>query len=106
MSLSLPPVLTLSEALERGFSRHAVKYRASQGRWQRVYPRVYVTYSGPVLIEHRLQAALAYAARGAALSHETAAVFQRLRVPAVKEIHLTLPATRRIGPQPGLKIHY
>jgi hypothetical protein len=106
MTSDLPSVLTLADARSRGFSSQAVKYRVASGRWQRVFPRVYLTYNGPISDEHRIRAALAYAGAGAALSHQTAAVRHRLRVEAVTSIHLVVPAARRISPQKRLTIHY
>jgi hypothetical protein len=106
MPQKTPSVLTLDGALAAGFSRNAVTYRSSRGDWQRVFPRVYATYSGPVHAEHRLEAALAYAGPGAALSHQTAAVRHGLRVAPAKTLHLTLPAGRRVAAQDGLTLHY
>ena len=106
MPTQLPPILTLADAVAGGFSRDAVKYRAARGDWQRVLPRVYVTYSGPVSPEHRVQAALAYAGEGAALSHQTAAVRLGLPISATKTLQLLVPASRRVRAQDGLRLHY
>jgi hypothetical protein len=103
---ALPEVLTLSEASLHGLTPRAVKHRVATGQWQRLFPRVYVTYSGPVLHEHRLTAALAYAGDGAALSHGTAAGRHGLPGASTDLIHLVVPATRRIAPQHRLRIHY
>ena len=109
----LPTVLTAAEASARGITRHALAHRVACGRWQRPYPRVYVTHSGPVSREASLQAALAYAGEGAVLSHETAAEWQRLRSPGARGrksskdvVHITVPVGRRVMPQPGLALHY
>ncbi|MDX6210653.1 MAG: hypothetical protein QOE24_3044 [Frankiales bacterium] len=106
MPLQTPSVLTLDAAVAAGYSRDAVKYRASRGDWQRVFPRVYATYSGPVHAEDRLQAALCYAGAGAALSHQTAAVRLRLPIAPAKTLHLVVPADRRVASQDGLSLHY
>ena len=106
MTIELPPVLTLASAVAAGFSPDAVKHRATRGDWQRVFPRVYATYSGPVQAEHRAQAAVAYAGVGAALSHQTAAVRLGLPIAPVKTMHLVLPAGRRVRRQAGLTLHY
>src|SRR3954452_23103975 len=66
-------VLTLEAARSRGITRHAIAHRVARGQWQRVFPRVYATYSGPISEETRLAAALAYAGEGAVLSHQSAA---------------------------------
>jgi hypothetical protein len=106
MPQKTPSILTLERAIAAGFSRGAVAHRCSRGDWQRVFPRVYATYSGPLHAEHRLQAALAYAGPGAALSHQTAAVGHGLAVAQTKTLHLVVPAGRRVAPQDGLTLHY
>lgn len=106
MAPGLPPVLTLAGARAAGFSPHAVKHRTSRGDWQRVFPRVYATYSGPVHPEHRAWAALAYAGRGAALSHQTAAARLGLPVSGTPALHIVVPAHRRVAAQAGLTLHY
>jgi hypothetical protein len=102
----LPRAVTLRGAAELGVTKSSVRHRVQAGRWQRVYRDVYATHSGPLAPETRLQAALAYAGAGAALSHETAAVRLGLRISPVATIHVTVPATRRVRHQEGLVVHY
>ena len=98
-------VLTLEAARAAGVTRHALAHRVRCGEWQRIFPRVYVTYSGTVSKEARLAAALAYAGEGAVLSHETAA--ERHRLDSWSDlIHVTVPNGRRVVPQPGIVIRY
>lgn len=98
-------VVTRAQARGCGLSDEAIEHRVAMGRWQRIYPGVYATYSGPVSREVRLWAAVLYAGPGAVLSHETAAALQRLADNPVPLIHLTVPTARRVVPQPGLEIH-
>lgn len=100
----LPHVLTRLQALAAGISRRAIAHRMRTGQWQRPYPRVYVTYSGPITEETRLAAALAYAGEGAALSHETALVRHGLRGNR-EPLHITIGQERRVADRPGLTLH-
>jgi len=75
-------------------------------RWQRPYPGVYVTFSGPLPHTTRIWAALLYAGKGAAASHETAGWLAGLLDEPPPLVHVTVPANRRVVEQPGLRIHY
>jgi hypothetical protein len=98
-------VVTRGQAHKSGLSRHAIAHRVATGRWQRIYPGVFATFSGPLPSEAQLWAAVLHAGPGAVLSHETAAQFQRLLDKPAPLIHLTLPSARQAVQQPGLKIH-
>ncbi|BEP14468.1 hypothetical protein acdb102_27790 [Acidothermaceae bacterium B102] len=98
-------VMTLDAARAQRITRHGVANRVRRGEWQRVFPRVYATYSGVISLETTLAAVLAYAGEGAVLSHETAAARHRLNVVA-SVIHVTVPACRRVAIQDGVRFHY
>jgi hypothetical protein len=83
------------QALGVGFSDRQIEHRVSTGKWQRVYPGVYATFSGPLSREARLWAALRLAGEGALLSHETAAEVQELADKPSRAIHITVPSHRR-----------
>ncbi len=97
-------VVTRAQAHRSGLSDGAIDHRVATGRWQRVYPGVYVTFSGPVSREARLWAAVLYAGPDAVLSHETAAELQRLLDKPAPLVHLSVPRTRRVAPYEGLRI--
>ncbi len=98
-------IVTRVQARGSGLSDRAIVHRVATGRWQRIHPGVYATFSGPVSRQAQLWAAVLYAGAGAVLSHETAAELQRLLDRPAPLIHLTIPAARRVAPQEGLKIH-
>jgi hypothetical protein len=98
-------VVTRAQAHGSGLSDEAIEHRIATGRWQRIYPGVYATFSGPLPRQAQLWAAVLYAGQGAVLSHETAAEFQRLLDKPSPLIHLTLPIARQVVPQQGLEIH-
>jgi hypothetical protein len=97
------------QALQAGFSRWQIEHRLASGAWQRVYPGVYATFSGPLSREARLWAAIRRAGEGAMLSHETAAeVHGIIDKPAVAVIHVTVPLCRHPAqhrPAYGIVIH-
>jgi hypothetical protein len=55
-----------------GITDDRIRYLVESGRWQSPYPRVFVTFSGPVPLLTRQYAGVLYAGEGAALSHESA----------------------------------
>jgi hypothetical protein len=90
--------------LAAGLSDRRLHQLVQTGRWQSPFPRVYITFSGPLPVLTLQYAALAYAGEGAVLSHESAGYFCRLcRQPPV--IHLTVPYRRSVSGQRGLVIH-
>jgi predicted transcriptional regulator of viral defense system len=96
------------QALRAGLSERQIDYRVNAGKWQRVYPGVYVTFSGPLPREARLWAALRWAGVGALLSHETAAEVQELADKRSRAIHITVPRHRRPAQhrqQRGIVVH-
>jgi hypothetical protein len=64
-------LLSRPQALAEGISDDALAHRVRSGRWQRVLPGVYATFSGPVAEAIRERAALLYAGEGALLHEVT-----------------------------------
>ena len=75
------------------------------GRWRRVLPGVYATFTGPISAHGRVWAALLYAGRDAAASHGTALWLWGLTDEAPAVIDVVVPESRRVLPQPGVRIH-
>lgn len=98
-------IVSRRQALTSGMSPDAVKWAVSEGSWQRVYPGVYATFTGPVSRRPRLWAALLRAGEGAVLSHETAAELNGLADRQSALINITIPNGRRVVAPPGVKIH-
>jgi very-short-patch-repair endonuclease len=69
-----------------------------------IYEAVYVTFSGPVPRMSMLWAAVLRAGPGAMLSHATAAELIGLVQPA-RQIHVTVPKSRRIARRDGIVVH-
>ena len=89
-------IVDREQVLSAGYSRWQVEHRLASGAWQRIYPGVYATFSGPLSREARLWAAVRRVGAGAMLSHETAAELHGvIDAPLGSLIHVTVPLTRR-----------
>lgn len=102
-------IVQRDQALMAGLSRWQVEHRLASGAWQRIYPGVYATFSGPLPRDAQLWAAVLKAGAGAMLSHETAAELHGIiDKPAGASIHVTVPVSRRPAqhrPTRGIVIH-
>jgi very-short-patch-repair endonuclease len=98
-------VVTRGQALASGVTLGAIRRRLQAGKWRRLYPGVYVTFTGPVPRSALLWAAVLRAGPGAMLSHETAAELAGLLDQATDVVHVTIPTTRRAQWGPGLRCH-
>jgi very-short-patch-repair endonuclease len=102
-------VVDKDQARRAGFSERQITHRVDSGRWQRIYPGVYATFSGRLSRNARLWAAVRWAGDGAMLSHETAAEVQGIiDRPVAETIHITVPLRRRpaqLRPARGIAVH-
>ena len=102
-------VVDRAQARQAGFSDRQIAHRVTSGRWQRIYPGVYATFSGRLSRNARLWAAVRWAGDGAMLSHETAAEVQGItNGPLGETIHITVPLRRRpaqLSPVRGIIVH-
>jgi hypothetical protein len=90
-----------------GLRDDQVQHLKDEQRWVGCgLPGVYVTATGPLGYETRCWAALLYAGLGAVLSHATAAWWWQLRDDPPDDVHVTVPVSRRVVPQPGVVVHY
>jgi hypothetical protein len=98
-------VITRSQALACGTSDGRIRHAVESGRWQRVYPGVYVTFSGALNRDAALWAALLHAGHPALLSHQTAAELQGMTDRRDRDIHVSVPRDRRVAPVWGVRVH-
>ncbi|HSR83103.1 MAG TPA: type IV toxin-antitoxin system AbiEi family antitoxin domain-containing protein, partial [Streptosporangiaceae bacterium] len=98
-------VVTKRQAAAAGLSRDAVACHVRYGRWQRLHPGVFATFSGGPGRLAVLWAAVLCAGPGAVLSYETAAELAGLLTRPANLVHVTIPTNRRVGARPGLVIH-
>ena len=99
-------VLTRSQALAAGFTDQVIATNLRQGRWQRLHPGVYATFSGPPGADCLQWAAVLRAGPRAVLSYQTAARLWDLAGPATAAIHVTVPRGSPVAGAPGLVVHY
>lgn len=83
----------------------AVVSKVASGRWRRVYPGVYATFTGPIGHRARLWAVVLSAGQGARLSHETAAELLGLTDERCPLVHVKVPVERRVRPVEGVIVH-
>ena len=88
---------------DAGIPSSQVRWRVRSGRWQRLFPRVYAAFSGPVGVQTRQFAALLYAGGGAALSHRPAGALWRLCAEP-DEVHVIVRHARQVDACPGLVV--
>jgi hypothetical protein len=77
----------------------------ARGRWQRIFDRVYATFSGPLPRRALLWAVALRAGPGAVLSHRTAGELNGLVDEATTPVHVTITEDRRVRRLPGVRIH-
>jgi hypothetical protein len=99
-------VLSHSQAIGAGVSRHVIAGRLGSGQWQRLHRGVFATFSGPVPRDARLWGAVLRAGDRAVLSHHTAAELWRLADEPAELIHVSVPRNAGIRDIPGLVVHY
>jgi very-short-patch-repair endonuclease len=98
-------ILTRRQAVSGGLSADAIRVRMASGRWQRVYPGVLATFSGPLTRPAELWAAVLVAGPDAVLSHESAAELAGLIPDACPSVHVCVPLSRRVIPPAGIIVH-
>lgn len=93
------------QLLELGLTPSKARTNLTNGRWRRVYPGVYATFTGELDPEHRVWAALLYAGRDAAACCATSLwLFGAIdTLPAT--VHVSIPESRRVDPIAGIRVH-
>ncbi|HEY3470349.1 MAG TPA: hypothetical protein VGL47_34805 [Amycolatopsis sp.] len=99
-------IVSLAQLRAHGHSADDVAANVAAGRWQRVLPRVYATFTGELPRPAWLSAALLYGGSGAVLSHYTAAEEWRLVPIAERPVEITVPYTSSaISQRPFVVVH-
>ncbi len=97
-------IVSRAQALRAGPSPSAVGHLVRSGRWQRIHPGVYATFSGGLTSEQLAWAALLHAGPDAMLSHASAAQLQGLVDQPPPEVVVTVPNGHRVTPRPGIRV--
>lgn len=98
-------VVSRKQVLGTGLTKAALEWQLGRDRWQSLHPGVYALFTGQPGREARLWAAVLWAGPDAMLSHSSAAELSGLIDKPGGLLHVTVPATRRVRPAPGLVIH-
>jgi len=98
-------VVTKQQAIAAGLSRSVIASHVRYGRWQRLRPGVYATFTGSPSRLAASWAAVLSAGRGAMLSYQTAAELAGLMARPSALIHVTIPADRRVARAQGIVVH-
>ncbi|MBB2942084.1 very-short-patch-repair endonuclease [Actinoplanes lutulentus] len=100
-------IISRAQAFRAGLSPDKVRNLLESGRWQRLYPGVYATFSGEVRRPAMRWAAVLSAGPGALLSHRSAA--EELGLAEHEDghdaIHVLIPADRHIRRASGIVVH-
>ncbi|WP_326955978.1 hypothetical protein [Amycolatopsis sp. NBC_01286] len=86
-------VVSLEQLRAYGQSADDISANLDAGRWQRVLPRIYATFTGALARPARLVAALLYGGPHSVLSHHTAAEEWRLIPIIERPVEITVPYT-------------
>jgi hypothetical protein len=99
-------VFSRRQALRAGMSADAIKALVRRGTWRVILPGVYTASTGELQPINMKWAMLLYAGRGAVLSHWTAAEVHKISGKTVPpEIHVSIPAARKVVVLPGMRVH-
>jgi hypothetical protein len=98
-------VLSRSQAMAAGLTRSQVVHAVRSGRWRRLHPGVYATFSGPLPFATRLWAGLLHAGPNAVASHATAGYLQGLVDAEPSAVEVSVPDAHRVVRRSGLRVH-
>jgi len=105
VALSQGGLVTTAQCLAAGMTHHAVEWRLTSGRWQRLRRGVYLTHSGPADWVARAGAAVLASGAGAVLSHASAARLFGLVGEDPATLDVTVPSRNRARGVPGVRVH-
>jgi very-short-patch-repair endonuclease len=91
--------------MDLGLSAAEARADVNTGKWQRIFPGVYATFTGPMNSLGRVWAAALYAGNGAAASHATALWLSNLVDEPPNIIDVSIPESRKVLPQIGIRVH-
>lgn len=99
-------VLTLRQAENFGLTMAAVRYRIKPGgRWQRIFPGVYLAVSGTATVDQLDMAALLYAGQSATLTGLAALRRSGVSVPSTRIVDVLVPVSCGRSSHGYLRLH-
>ncbi len=97
--------LTRRQVLAAGATQKWLRVRLETGRWKRVHPGVYVTFTGPIPWRTRAWAAVLYAGEGAVLGFEAAGYDAGIVRSPPATVDVWVPLARNARSRPGVRVH-
>ncbi len=98
-------LVTRRQVLAAGLDDEWIRREIKNGKWQRVLPGLYATFTGPLTLEHRRVAGMLYTRGSAQLTGLAALVWHGFRqLPTVDQIHLLVPHDQRRSSHSFLRI--
>ncbi len=97
--------VTRAQLLASGMTDSQIVAQLNARRWQRIYPGVFVTFTGPLPELTRIWCAVLYAGDGAVASYRTAAWLQGIEDALPSVVEVSVPAGRRVQRQRGLVVY-
>lgn len=98
-------LISRGQLLELGLTHAQARTNVMNGRWQRILPGVYATFTGSVDAVQQVWAALLFAGSGAAACCTTALWLHRVLDEPPDVVHVSIPHSRRVVAPSGLRIH-
>ena len=98
-------MISRRQLIQLGLSPMQARADVNTGRWQRMLPGVYATFTGRIDTHSRIWAAILYAGPGAAASHGTALWLWKLLDDPPAIIDVVVPESRKVVPRAGLRVH-
>jgi hypothetical protein len=104
LAASQDGVVSRAQLAELDVPRSFVRRELRSRRWQRPFPRTYVTFTGPLPFRTRVWAALLFAGDDAVASHSTAGHLQELVNQPPRRIDVLVRHGHRVRQRPGIKV--
>jgi very-short-patch-repair endonuclease len=98
-------VVTVAQAVACGLSADTVRRRAREGRWVRLFPRVYLVGGHRLTDEARIRAAWLWAGERATVCGPAAAFRHGMLGAAPEVVDVVLPKALHRRPPPGVRLH-
>jgi hypothetical protein len=99
-------VITRSQAVAAGLTRHALRHRLRLGGpWRALMPGVYLAATGTPTVLQQEMAAMLYAGRGSVITGLAAVRQHHIRGPAAEVIDVLVPASRKRQDAAFVRLH-
>ena len=98
-------LISRGQLLGLGLTHAQARTNVLNGRWRRILPGVYATFTGPVDPVQQVWAALLFAGSGAAACCASALWLHRVLDEPPEITHVSIPHSRRVASPPSVRIH-